>query len=952
MKALILQHLTHRGTVRAAGFLFSARILSPPEMRRRIFGVWQQGAKIYRFREDLIMIFPESVSIDCRRAPALPLVAYGPVYASFPLEKTDADELKESEPALLLSIEGALEKVLLTDLEIELPERWLDTASFHAVEAATLGEIRLTPVIVERSAALDLRGELKNVPGESEKLSEILEVLRRKKAEMDAAKDRSMVFGGQSSADPSANSSSNFSGGADFSSLTNVFGSLFDSFRNLLSNKSGGENSGSGSGGSGKGGQSGLVPLGEPPPQSPGALRKLFTKTLFQMKIAQLIGRQQAKYLAEMMEMFERGDIEQALKHAIPLEDMQEIKRISEQLPFLGFLRPRDHLQINYGRQGSSNSSVHLENQWFDELRVLYRQTFDRLVAQNRFEEAAFVLAELLKSNHEAVEFLEKHGKFKLAAELAEARGLSKEIIVRQWFLAGEKRRAVQLAMLYNCFEYVVTKFEQENHPQAAVLREIWAESLAASGNYAAAVDVIWKLENRRAELAEVWLDRGIRFGGTIAAALLAKKISLFPETFADSKSALTKLLNENGREAREKRAAFANKALRLPANAELRRFSRALARRLLADAAAAGNAYVTPANLRELIEISGDYTLRTDLPKLDKADAKKNPPESFSIHLTKHDRGAAQIFDAHLLPGGKIALALGEAGVKIVSEKGNTIAYFDHPAEKLVVSEAGTKAICLARRGAVYRLTRIDFQTKRGAYWCDAAIDNYAATFDGNFWFTAEKDNVYAIDANAAEFEAVWRVAELGGKVYQIARAKNRLMLLTFNEKGFEKWWYETPSFTLRSRNQTKWFEAIDQKQSVISAGSFVAYSVVQIAETMSEPDAPPPINERAAAPHFQTLVFDYDTRIAALDYPDEVLRVGKPQIVERTYALFHETETRAVVRLYEIPQNLIAEFTLDDVADCHFRLDEKFLTITDAAGRVLVFDHKERILRRNFRG
>ena len=95
-------------------------------------------------------------------------------------------------------------------------------------------------------------------------------------------------------------------------------------------------------------------------------------------------------------------------------------------------------------------------------LRQLYRQTFERLVAQNRIEEAAFVLAELLKSNLEAVEFLEKHRKFRLAAELAESRNLAKDIIVRQWFLAGEKRRAIQFAVLHNCFEYVVTKLEQQ----------------------------------------------------------------------------------------------------------------------------------------------------------------------------------------------------------------------------------------------------------------------------------------------------------------------------------------------------------------------------------------------------------------------------------------------------------------------------------------------------------
>ena len=100
-------------------------------------------------------------------------------------------------------------------------------------------------------------------------------------------------------------------------------------------------------------------------------------------------------------------------------------------------------------------------------------KSFERLEAQGRIEEATFVLAELLKNNAEAVDFLAKHGRYRLAAELAEARNLPKETIVRQWYLAGEKMRAVRLAILHNCFEYAVTKLEQENSETGAELREV-----------------------------------------------------------------------------------------------------------------------------------------------------------------------------------------------------------------------------------------------------------------------------------------------------------------------------------------------------------------------------------------------------------------------------------------------------------------------------------------------
>ena len=259
-----------------------------------------------------------------------------------------------------------------------------------------------------------------------------------------------------------------------------------------------------------------------------------------------MLGRKQAQYLAKMMEKFENGDLDEALKYAVPLEDMQALKEMSEQMPFLGFLRPRDNLQINYSRQTASNSSVHLENQWFENLRQLYRQTFDRLVAQNRIEEAAFVLAELLKSNLEAVEFLEKHKKYRLGAELAESRNLAKDIIVRQWFLAGEKRRAIQLAVLHNCFEYVVTKLEQQKHPQAADLREIWAENLAESGNFQAAINTIWKLENRR-EIAVKWIDKVIEFGGTPASGNAGEESYFIARKFRGSENKTARNIKRYG---------------------------------------------------------------------------------------------------------------------------------------------------------------------------------------------------------------------------------------------------------------------------------------------------------------------------------------------------------------------------------------------------------------------
>ena len=908
MKTLVLQNLTHRGTVLAEGFLFSAKLLSLNEIRRRILTLWQPNTKVLRYQNDLILLLPNTFRVDCRQSIGLPLVKYGEILSSFPLQKHDLEHFQDFNETIVLSNEGRIETIFIKDLATENIEGWFDISSFQVVETTTLGKIKVSPVLIEKVEFVNLREKLADVPKADEKLSEILHVLKQKKAEIEKAKSTGLMPNNVFS-----NSSPSISG--------SIASGLFGALKGLFSNtdkQNVGQN------------------FSNNEPKPPSKLSQMFTKAMFQLKIAQLLGRKQAKYLAKMMEMFENGDLEEALKHAIPLEDMQALKEMSEQMPFLGFLNPRNDLSINYGRQRASSSAVHLENEWFDNLRQLYRQTFDRLVAQNRIEEAAFVLAELLKSNHEAVEFLEKHGKFRLAAELAESRNLSKEIIVRQWFLAGEKRKAVQLAILHNCFEYVVTQLEKQNHANAAELREIWAENLAESGNFTAAINTIWQVENKR-EKAKDWIEKIIEFGGIPSAQMLAKKVTLFPATFDEVKNKLQEILTSNTNEAKEKRAAFAHETLRLTPNRELRILARPLTRKLLADISN-GSHIFTPTDLKRIVEVSQDFALRTDLPKVPPSAAKQTF-EPLKITIASNDKGSTEVFDACLLPDGKIAVALGESGVKIISKQGKTIAHFDQPTQKFIVSDFGAKVICLAKRGEIYRLATVDFVEKKARYWCDAKIDNFAPTFDGNLWFISEKDNLYAIDTTGKTFEAVWRVSEIGGQIGEINRSKTKLMLLVFNDKGIEKWWYDLPNFTLRSRNETKWTAMENENQSLHSVSSFAAYSVVQIVEIIEDTE------------NFSIKIFDYDAKIAKFDFPNKTFGTGKPQIIENKYVISQITENGVIIDLYETPSNQLAKFIMSKNTVCSARLDEKFLTITDEFGRVIVFDHQEKILRKNLR-
>ena len=66
--------------------------------------------------------------------------------------------------------------------------------------------------------------------------------------------------------------------------------------------------------------------------------------------------------------------------------------------------------------------------------------------AQGKIERAAWVYAELIGDAEEAVQVLERGGKLREAAEVAEKKELAPGLIVRLWFQAGEVERALAIA--------------------------------------------------------------------------------------------------------------------------------------------------------------------------------------------------------------------------------------------------------------------------------------------------------------------------------------------------------------------------------------------------------------------------------------------------------------------------------------------------------------------------
>ncbi|NMO20982.1 hypothetical protein HPC49_35840 [Pyxidicoccus fallax] len=544
-----------------------------------------------------------------------------------------------------------------------------------------------------------------------------------------------------------------------------------------------------------RGGSTEVPPGTRVEPPGPSLMSRMSEWMLRHTPLGELLGRRKAEYVRRLFEMFEDGDLQEALRHAIPLGSgmPDENTRVA-----LGLPGPRETLSIRTSSAGHA-TLFGSGQEVFAALKARYLEAFRRLEREGRIDEAAFVLAELLGASEQAVSFLERHGRLRLAAELAESRNLPPGLVVRQWFLAKDVARATAIARRSGAFADAVLRLSN-THPQEAIeLRRLWAESLAEAGDWAQAVRAIWPVTEAR-HLARAWVERGAECGGANGARMLALWASAFPDGLETAGARVRELLEDDSPERAPERYDF---GLTLSGEASSPNRSALLvptARALLRDSAAR-RAGFPPDFITRLLHGAPDGTLRADLPPL------PNPPYKpwhFVATVRASDAGPLPIHDAVALPDGRLLLALGEAGARLVRADGRTVAHFDVPAFSLVSSVNGDRALALAPRGEVWRLSRLDLLARRATAWCDARLDSWASTYDGSTWFAAFEGTVMMVDALAADLRSLWRVPELPGRVLAFAVDATRLSFLTHGGADVERWTYELAQGpTLRARGE-----------------------------------------------------------------------------------------------------------------------------------------------------
>ena len=154
------------------------------------------------------------------------------------------------------------------------------------------------------------------------------------------------------------------------------------------------------------------------------------------------------------------------------------------------------------------------------------------------------------------------------------------------------------------------------------------------------------------------------------------------------------------------------------------------------------------------------------------------------------------------MLPDGRLLLACGAAGVRLIDPQGRLLRQFPLPADHLVVGDDGHRLIALQDLDdGVRAISKVDLRTGAIHPWARAALGGFATTFDGEAWCVVQDGELLVIDALDEGWRHLWRVGP-DGQLQAITPDGTSLRGIVRQEDGrFEVWRWDLPSLTLRAR-------------------------------------------------------------------------------------------------------------------------------------------------------
>jgi hypothetical protein len=959
MKVLKPREWVHRGVVLAQAFVLDPALLGAAQARRRLLRAWVPGASVEPVGDALLLRLAQPAWVDTTLAPGTPLVRDGALWGA-PLLPREKSELAPPPGAVVRAVAGALR--VETPGERLDPSRWIDTALFALVDVKPLGSPP-PPILQVMPTVTVGREAFKGVPPPAAEMLAAMEAIKQGKpidpppaapvAPPPAPTGGGLLallkkwFGARTPpAAPAPKPGGSPSAPGPAAPSRPAAPSWWSKLRDALFP------------GPGTATAPGvpldrMVKVQVPAPGKPGPAPAPDTDSYpgLLSRLRRWLGMADAEpappqndqkksdYMERMMDMFRQGQLDDALRHAIPLSSAQAAPGTPQGLGNVG---PRAGLHINPIAAGTGRGGT-LDQTVFERLKQMYREAVAKLEKEGRIEEAAFVLAELLQQSEEAVLLLDKHKRYRLAAELAETRELKPELVVRQWMRAGEIGRAFEYARKMGVLPTVVLSLEKTDPERGRTLRRLWAELLAASGDHAAAVLVIWSIVEARPR-AKAWLDLALAAGGVMGASLLARKLTLVPEAFPEVKAKVLALLADGSLEQAPQRRAWAEALVAQERSPESQVLARATLRALLRDAAT-GVTAVDGRLVQQLSEFARDPVLTEDLPKLPAAPPPAlGPNQTHAVVCVGSDVGTLPLHDVARLPDGRLLLALGEAGCHLTQPDGRVLARFEAPTHHIVLSDQGTRALLVAPRGPLVTVAVLDIGALRSRHWGDLPLTLFARSFDGAVWFVANGEEAMALDTTISKPKALWRVNRVGGRIVAMGRSATMLQFVVQGAPP-EVWGYDLPKMTLRARARPAVLS------DHVQPGPHAAVRRVAV-DAVGQPS----LLWKADSSPWEALRLDHALP-AWKDNPKVIVaKAVAPLALEadpRFVVAASLEDGNVLVRVCTVsPQTEPLRLTLERSRQVSLRLgSDELLTVSDDRGRVLVYHLGRRALLRNLR-
>ncbi|GAB7529091.1 hypothetical protein PS3A_15000 [Pseudomonas sp. 3A(2025)] len=847
--AAVIRRPVLTGHQQIEGLWFPGERFSEEQCARLILEHWHTGASAWRFADGHLLQFRQPQSVYCEAQRGWPLIRQGRALCSAQLSAQERHNLPMAD---LWLVRGSQVSALqLRDATAIAPGDWLDVSAYRLLDTYDCRSILPEPVLEPLAVPSDVREILGDaLPPVSPEQAEVLQALlaRQRKGSGAPSAQTSSPAANDTWQKPDSTPTPGWvrvaiglsalmlvaglagqasQPGASESSLVVVifvaallFTLLLLGVRTLLRRPASVRQVPTPTATQRAAAAApALAPRATRAWHKPATWRRWLTRLTQHSRLSDLYGKRQAAYMRRMLEMFEDGDLHEALRHAIPLGSGQGSGEQS-----FGTPQRRDDLNVRHNT--APGRSMLFEEDMEAHLKQIYRQAFERLDREGRVDEAVFILAELLKVRQEALDYLEKHGRYQQAADLALGWDMPSSTIVRLLCLADDWQRALLVARRDDAFADAALMLREKWPDLANRLHLEWAQSFADKGMWLQAVDVIWRLPAERPRAVQ-WLLNAEAAGGKLGVYALVKRAILLPDTFADYGPWVEALRDDPQRWG--ERAAMAEALLQNKDQHEaLAWLSGAMTHAILADQAN-GHGRLSNNDLQALVKMSQDTLLQADLPGM----ALLPVPRAGLEHVKAHhewvapQRGSRSILDAVALEGSRYLLALGEAGMVVIDATGKTLFHFPVPAQNIVMAHSRQVALVLARHDGVWRINKLDLVNRIATDLGVQVFNTFAKSFDGTAWTIGSGPQVRVVDVDRG-FATLWHVGDLPGNVININDdAQNENWWVSGPRNSMQFWHYSLPSRRLVSREPMPARTHEDSDQLFSPSGQVTEYRV-----------------------------------------------------------------------------------------------------------------------------